>query len=79
MTAHNKQIPTPEVLPATGHSRWSQIKKYSPYSREKFRQLSIAGRAPQPIRDGVRCTYYRNEEIHKWLANPLGYRVEVEG
>jgi prophage regulatory protein len=66
-------------LPIPGLSRWSQIKKFIPVSREKFRQLSIAGKAPQPIRDGIRCTYYRNEEIHEWLNNPLGYTASKEG
>lgn len=63
------------ALPSTGLSRFAQIKPYIPISREKFRQLSRAGRAPQPIRMGVRCTFYENSEVHEWLKNPLNYRV----
>jgi hypothetical protein len=74
--ASDKEQNQPEVLPLTGKSRWSTIKKFSPVGREKFRQLSLAGRAPQPERMGIRCTFYSNEELHKWLANPVNYRAE---
>jgi predicted DNA-binding transcriptional regulator AlpA len=71
------QLPTPETLPATGKSRYSQFKKFNPVSKEKFRQLSKAGRAPQPERMGIRCTFYDNKELHRWLSDPINYRVEV--
>jgi predicted DNA-binding transcriptional regulator AlpA len=66
----------PEVLPLTGKSRWSQIKKFSPVCRETFRRLSKEGRAPQPERLGVRCTFYDNRELHRWLADPVNYRID---
>lgn len=71
------QLPTPETLPAIGKSRYSQFKKFNPVSKEKFRQLSKAGLAPQPERMGTRCTFYDNKELHRWLADPINYRVEV--
>jgi predicted DNA-binding transcriptional regulator AlpA len=72
----NKNL-TPEVetLPLIGMSRFSQFKKFLPLSREKFRQLSKAGKAPQGIRMGTRLTMYENKEIHRFLANPLGYEM----
>lgn len=70
-----KQFPSPEGLPIDGMSRWSQFKKFSPISREKFRQLSRDGLAPQPVRMGIRCTFYSNRELHKFLQNPLEYRI----
>lgn len=73
--AHKQQLPIPETLPATGKSRFSQFKKFIPVSKEKFRQLSKAGRAPQPERMGIRCTFYSNAELHRWLADPINYRV----
>lgn len=73
---HKQQPPTPEALPATGKSRYGQFKKFSPVSREKFRQLSKAGLAPQPERMGIRCTFYDNQELHRWLADPINYRSE---
>lgn len=69
------QLPAPETLPATGKSRFSQFKKFLPISKEKFRQLSKAGRAPQPERLGIRCTFYSNQELHRFLADPINYRV----
>jgi predicted DNA-binding transcriptional regulator AlpA len=63
-----------ETLPLIGMSRFSQFKKFLPLSREKFRQLSKAGKAPKAIRMGTRLTMYENKEIHRFLANPLGYK-----
>ena len=65
----------PAVLPLTGKSRWPKIAKFSPVSRETFRKLSKAGKAPQPERMGIRCTFYDNAELHRWLADPINYRA----
>jgi len=65
-----------DTLPKIGMSRFSSFKSYLPFSREKFRQLSKAGKAPQPIRMGSRLTMYSNKEIHRFIANPLGYMSE---
>ncbi len=67
------------TLPIIGMSRWGQIKPFVPFSKEKFRQLSLSGRAPKPIRMGIRCTFYENKEVHKFLADPLGYKSEACG
>jgi len=64
------------TLPQIGMSRFSSFKGYLPFSREKFRQLSKAGKAPQPIRMGTRLTMYSNEELHRFLANPLCYESQ---
>ncbi|AEJ01636.1 hypothetical protein Nit79A3_1831 [Nitrosomonas sp. Is79A3] len=77
MTTKQQQLPTPETLPATGKSRFSQFKKFLPISKEKFRQLSKEGKAPQPERMGIRCTFYCNKELHRFLADPINYRAEV--
>jgi prophage regulatory protein len=68
-----QQEPT---LPTIGMSRWSQIKYFVPFSKEKFRQLSLEKKAPQPIRLGIRCTFFRNEEIHRFLEDPLNYSAK---
>lgn len=69
----NKEV---ETLPKIGMSRFSQFKKFLPLSREKFRQLSKAGKAPKAIRMGSRLTMYSNEELHRFLANPLDYDLD---
>lgn len=73
---NKNSIQETETLPKIGMSRFSQFKKFLPLSREKFRQLSKAGKAPQAIRMGSRLTMYSNEELHRFLANPLGYEME---
>ena len=76
----NKPLSISNVaLPIHGCSRWSQFKPFSPFSRETFRKLSIAGLAPQPIRMGIRMTMYSNVELHRFLADPLNYRVKQHG
>lgn len=70
-----KNLQKPASLPATGCSRFAQIKPFLPISREKFRQLSKAGKAPKSTRLGLRCTFYDNSEVHRWLKDPLNYRV----
>lgn len=76
MLQKEKQV-TPATLPLTGKSRWSRISQFSPVSRETFRQLCKEGRAPQPERMGIRCTFYDNQELHRWLADPISYKAEV--
>ncbi|MCA7966632.1 AlpA family phage regulatory protein [Burkholderia cenocepacia] len=63
------------TLPLVGISRWNQIAPFVGVSRETWRKRYLEGRAPQPIQLTQRCTVWRNEEVHRWLADPLGYRT----
>ena len=67
---------SPKTLPYDGMSRINQFKQFLPFSRETFRKLSKLGRAPQPKRMGIRCTFYSNRELHAFLADPLNYHAE---
>ncbi|WP_084170037.1 helix-turn-helix transcriptional regulator [Paraburkholderia ferrariae] len=64
-----------DTLPLVGLSRWHQIEPFVGVSRETWRKRCLEGRAPQPIQLTLRCTVWRNEELHLYLRNPLGYRV----
>ncbi|TFW13289.1 transcriptional regulator [Duganella callida] len=64
------------VLPREGMSRWQQLSHFVPVSRETWRKLGLAGRAPAAIRLSERCSLYSNVEVHRWLADPIGYRQE---
>ncbi|QJP74172.1 transcriptional regulator [Burkholderia glumae] len=66
------------VLPIVGLSKWSQIQPFVPFCRETWRKLVLAGKAPQAIRLSDNCTVYKNEEVHRYLADPVGYRQEAE-
>jgi prophage regulatory protein len=75
---HHKQAgsaPKSAVLPAVGMSRWDTIQNFVPISRESWRKLVNAGKAPKPVRLSERCTMYSNAEVHRWLADPTGYRA----
>jgi predicted DNA-binding transcriptional regulator AlpA len=65
-----------DTLPLVGHSRWAQIAPFVGVSRETWRKLCLAGKAPQPIRLSPRCTVWRNDQLHAYLARPLTYRVQ---
>lgn len=72
--AHPIYTEPPKVsLPIDGMSRWGQIAQFSPFSREKFRQLVNAGKAPAAVRLSERCTCYSNRELHRFFADPLHY------
>ncbi|MFT4068952.1 helix-turn-helix transcriptional regulator [Paraburkholderia sp.] len=66
----------PATLPNIGLSKWAQIAPFLPVGRETWRKLTIAGKAPAPIRLSEKCTVYKNQEIHRYLADPLGYSAE---
>jgi prophage regulatory protein len=68
--------PAKAQLPLDGMSRWNQLAPFSPFCREKFRQLVRAGKAPQPVRFSERCTCYSNREMHRFFADPLSYQAE---
>ncbi|MFW8744844.1 helix-turn-helix transcriptional regulator [Mesorhizobium japonicum] len=72
--SHKVLTPKPEQLPLDGMSRFSQLKKFLPVSREKWRQLVRDGKAPRPIKLGIRCTMWRNADLHQFLADPVGYK-----
>lgn len=69
--------PQSKTLPFDGMSRWQQIIPLSPFSREKFRQLVNAGKAPPAVRLSERCTCYSNRELHRFFADPLNYSAVV--
>jgi prophage regulatory protein len=66
----------PKSLPLVGRSRWTQIQPFLPVCRETWRTMCRAGKAPKPVRLSPRCTVWDNVEVHRWLADPLGYRAE---
>jgi len=76
MTVLTSPIEPSKTLPIDGMSRWNQIAHFLPFSKEKFRQLVIAGRAPQPIFFSQRCTAYSNRELHRFLSDPANYKVD---
>jgi prophage regulatory protein len=72
------EVSTSPSLPPEGMSRWSQLSQFVGVSRETWRKLVLAGRAPAPVRLSERCSLYQNAQIHAWLADPLNYR-QAEG
>lgn len=63
------------ALPIDGVSRFKQFQTFLPFSRETWRKLVNAGKAPPAIKMGSRCTVWRNRDLHLWLADPAMYRT----
>lgn len=68
-----------DSLPLVGMSRWQQLRHVIPVSRETWRQLVIAGKAPPAVKLSERCTMYSNAEVHRWIADPVSYRQAQGG
>lgn len=62
-------------LPDEGYSRWAVLKDYLPISKETVRRLEHAGRFPRRVHVSDKCSAWSNAEVHRWLANPAGYRA----
>ncbi|MGN4108096.1 helix-turn-helix transcriptional regulator [Burkholderia gladioli] len=69
----------PQSLPLDGFTRWALLKHIVPLSHEAVRQRELKGLFPRRVKLGsARCVAWPNRELHRWLADPAGYRV-VEG
>ncbi len=65
-----------ETLPLDGFSRWHQIARFLPYSRETARLREIEGRFPRRIRLTQRCSVWPNRELHRFMDDPVHYRAD---
>lgn len=74
MASTTMDVQVPQTLPLIGHSRWAQLEPFLPVCRETWRTMCREGRAPAPIRLSERCTVWDNREVHRWIADPLGYK-----
>lgn len=78
-TQASQQAPSQlgKTLPDIGMSRWGHLRHFIPISRESWRKLVIAGKAPAPVKLTERCTMYSNGEVHRWLADPINYQANA--
>lgn len=63
------KIPTVHVLPATGFLRLPEVLRYYPVSRSTWWAGIRAGRYPQPVKLGERCTAWRIEDIRTLIES----------
>lgn len=77
MATSGKKEVTPDTLPQIGMSRWPQLRHFIPVSRETWRQLVLAGKAPAAVKLSERCTMYSNAAVHEWLSDPVNYSADV--
>lgn len=69
-------LPEPLALPLDGYTRWGDLKRFVPLSHESVRKRELAGRFPRRVALGSsRSVGWSNRELHRWLADPVGYRA----
>ncbi|WP_085561404.1 AlpA family phage regulatory protein [Burkholderia pseudomallei] len=66
------------ALPLDGYTRWDDLKWLVPLSFNTVRNRERAGRFPKRVKLGSYSVAWPNREIHRWLADPDGYRVVPE-
>ncbi|WP_175767688.1 helix-turn-helix transcriptional regulator [Burkholderia cenocepacia] len=67
---------TPPTLPLDGYTRWGDLKRFVPLCMNSVTARERAGRFPKRVQLGSsRSVAWPNREIHRWLADPAGYRV----
>lgn len=75
-SATDGATPEPQSLPLDGFTRWADLKHLIPLSHESIRQRELKGRFPKRVQLGsARSVAWPNREIHRWLADPAGYRA----
>ncbi|WP_206953335.1 helix-turn-helix transcriptional regulator [Trinickia acidisoli] len=67
---------SPKSLPLDGYTRWNDLRNLVPGSREWVRLREKEGRFPKRVRLSQRCSAWPNRELHRWFADPAGYRAE---
>ena len=66
--------PKHQELPAKGLCRFNDFERFIVMSRSSFLALVKDGKAPQPQRLSERMSVYKNEDIHRFIDNPVGFK-----
>jgi prophage regulatory protein len=64
------------ALPRDGFSRWINLEPLVGMSRETIRKRELNGQFPRRIYLTKRCAVWKNQELHRFFADPLNYRAE---
>ncbi|MCW3676291.1 helix-turn-helix transcriptional regulator [Burkholderia cenocepacia] len=73
---HSGESDSSRTLPLDGFTRWADLKRLIPLCRESIRLRELAGRFPKRMRLGSsRSAAWPNRELHRWMADPDGYRA----
>lgn len=65
----------PVSLPETGFLRLPEVLKLYPVSRSTWWAGVRAGRFPQPVKIGERCTAWRAEDIRALIESAAGAKA----
>ncbi|AQQ19487.1 helix-turn-helix transcriptional regulator [Burkholderia cenocepacia] len=66
----------PATLPLDGYTRWSDLQRFVPLCLNSITKRERAGRFPKRVKLGGYSVAWPNREIHRWFADPNGYRAQ---
>ncbi|HDR9767886.1 TPA: AlpA family phage regulatory protein [Burkholderia cepacia ATCC 25416] len=67
---------SPLTLPLDGYTRWGELKQFVPLCLSSVTNRERAGRFPKRVKLGSYSVAWPNREIHRWFADPNGYRAQ---
>ncbi len=65
----NEQLIANQQLPTTGYIRIVDLVKFIPLSKNSIWRLSKTGKFPKPVKLSEKCTAWKCEAVHEWLAS----------
>lgn len=76
MDSIKHKAPSAPKIDPDGLYRWKELSQFLPVSRDFWRRLVIAKKAPTPIKIGSRSKFWKGEDVMEWLQNPESYSAE---
>ncbi|WP_158386247.1 helix-turn-helix transcriptional regulator [Castellaniella defragrans] len=68
------------LLPQTGFSRLPAVRRFAGNAAGSTIYLWISqGKFPRGVKLSPRVTVWRNEDLHRWAADPLAWHAEQVG
>ena len=69
---HSKQV---QSLPDTGLLQFNQFQHFVRMTRATWLKLVAQGKAPKAHRLNDRLTFYKAEDLNRFLADPSGFQA----
>lgn len=70
----------PVLLPQSGFSRLPEVRRFAGNAAGSTIYLWISqGKFPRGVKLSPRVTVWRNEDLHRWAADPLAWHAERVG
>lgn len=76
MDSIKHKVKNKPVIDPDGLYQWKELSQFLPVSRDFWRRLVNAKKAPTPLTIGSRSKFWRGEDVIEWLQNPESYAAQ---